>query len=788
MTVVGRVVAAGMIVAGSIVLGGSAQAAVTTGQTDSSGLGNASWRAAGSSGEAFLKDESAARVRLEKRADSSGQITSPSDGEVISNSSVTVSARTGLMQLRMGLYVDGPSTPSRQVASGGANQTLSGTFDADDVPNGTFTVTLKGEITGTRYASVSFRLRRPATAPGSVDARRQGTDKVLVTWSKGSEPDLQSYEVSNTQSGVVGRLPADGACAGSSCKAVLAVPSKAAGQRVGFTVKAFRGDGDGGSIASGDSPAAYVAFPAVPTAQPTKNKASDSARTPNDTKGVEALPTLPAKKQTAASSKPTARKPATTKLPDIPDTDPSGNLPLPAADEQSTTDKKDKDDVLAPADSGDGGDTAPVQSDGVKAQSNESPIGNIGQYGLYVAGGILLLLLGAHAGAWARRRALATGSAGGSGPPASGGIAAAAGGETKVADPHGGGGVQSQPVDGGTTRPAHAPATPSRRPAIILAVAKTRVPERSGTDSERLPGTRDQRLGGETGSSPADTRNRRPDRGSSSPIDGRERQLGAGMDAQPGGQGHRPPSWERDWSPGSEEDLSLGSSELWSAEEGTGPPVGDGRGHRPGSAAGAPSMRLGPDPEVALSFDVPAQGSSEATWSARPASPGRQPGPGRGVSFGAPGQTPTGSEMSASSGELGRWVRGEGPLGTQRLDAEWGSVAEPGDAGGVPGQQEGPGAHQGPVHIALPSSAVTDVPEAAAPTAAPAVRLEERWDDYLPPAPRSMEDSGFWERPQPGAADFWAADADGDDGGADGDSGKRDGRTQVSRRHKGAES
>jgi hypothetical protein len=26
-----------------------------------------------------------------------------------------------------------------------------------------------------------------------------------------------------------------------------------------------------------------------------------------------------------------------------------------------------------------------------------------------------------------------------------------------------------------------------------------------------------------------------------------------------------------------------------------------------------------------------------------------------------------------------------------------------------------------------------------------------------------MEDSGFWERPQPGAADFWAADENDDD-------------------------
>jgi hypothetical protein len=72
---------------------------------------------------------------------------------------------------------------------------------------------------------------------------------------------------------------------------------------------------------------------------------------------------------------------------------------------------------------------------------------------------------------------------------------------------------------------------------------------------------------------------------------------------------------------------------------------------------------------------------------------------------------------------------------------------------------------RGPVHISLPSSAVTDVPPSAAtPVIPPAVRIEDRWDDYLPPSPRSMEDSGFWERPQPGSTDFWAADNNEDDG------------------------
>ncbi|TMR95303.1 hypothetical protein EJK15_29615 [Nonomuraea basaltis] len=87
---------------------------------------------------------------------------------------------------------------------------------------------------------------------------------------------------------------------------------------------------------------------------------------------------------------------------------------------------------------------------------------------------------------------------------------------------------------------------------------------------------------------------------------------------------------------------------------------------------------------------------------------------------------------------------------------------------------------QEPARIALPSSAVTDVSEPSASIPLPAVRIEDRWDDYLPPSPRSMEDSGFWERPQPGAADFWAADDDDADGHGDDD----DKRAYAGRRSK----
>ncbi|GAA3123686.1 hypothetical protein [Nonomuraea salmonea] len=118
MTVVGKVVVTGAIAAGSIALGNPAQAAMTTQHAGSSILtasASSAWPAATSQ-------------------IAPGEITSPSDGEVVTSSSVPVSARAGLLQLKVGLYVEGPSTPSQTIGTGSGNQTISGTFNAGDAP------------------------------------------------------------------------------------------------------------------------------------------------------------------------------------------------------------------------------------------------------------------------------------------------------------------------------------------------------------------------------------------------------------------------------------------------------------------------------------------------------------------------------------------------------------------------------------------------------------------------------------------------------------------------------
>ncbi|MEV6150772.1 hypothetical protein AB0L53_10575 [Nonomuraea sp. NPDC052129] len=812
---VGRAIVATAVVAGTIVLGGSAQAAVVARQ----GAGP-------------------------------GEITSPSDGQVVTSGSVPISAHTGLMQLNMGVYVEGPSTTRQKVAGGGANQTISGTFDAGSAPNGTFNVVLKGEITGSTYATSTFKLRRPAAAPDNVAAALQGAEKIVVTWSKGSEPDLQSYEVATSQSGIVGRLPADSACSGSSCKAVLAVPTKAAGQRVGFTVKAFRGDGDGGSIESGNSGAAYVTIPAPPAAQPKKT--ATKQETPGTKKGVETLPTLPAKKHAQSTVAPTHKATTTKKtdkLPAMPDTDPKGNLPIPTAD---TTGDSGKTDGLAPNGTTGDADSAAIDSK-VKAQSSESAAGGIGQYGMYVAGGLVLLLLAAHGGAWARRRSLAAAGAGGSVPPSA------------AASPSLG--ISAQPSTDSVPPTASAP----RRPAVVLAVAKvrpvgehprtqspeqSRAPERSGAQTpERSRAT--ERLSAQA---PGASRTSPGRSGAQTPARSRMRALESHMQApeHPGSAASdRPSSGVSDptgpGAPGVGEStlggVTLGVSDRFSqgvagsggsdrldpgASDQFGPGISDSSGLEvsdrfgPGGSDGFGSGEseklrvVSPDRFNSTASDLLATRSAARRYAEGP-SAGRANGPVLGqaraqvraalplhlsdadmgaadpddwasgdqdgrtgagqVSWSSGGQddrTGAGQDSWSSGGQDGQagagrvsWVSGErdGRADAGRYDLVsvdqdgWRGAAQAGrepldQPGRIRAELDGRTVRQEPVRIALPSSAVIEVPESAAAVTPPAVRIEERWDDYLPPAPRAMEDSGFWERPQPGAGDFWAADDD----------------------------
>ncbi|ETK34429.1 hypothetical protein MPTA5024_19140 [Microbispora sp. ATCC PTA-5024] len=354
-----------------------------------------------------------------------GEILSPGDGQTIRTPGpVAISAKTDWYQVSMALYVEGPSVSRQKIASGGANQTISGSFDPGDAPNGTFTVTLYGEITNKTYKTSTFVLSRPPQTPSGVEARLKNASTVVVTWAKGAEPDLRSYEISSRKTGASGSVSADEACSGSTCQASVAVPAKAAGQKVDLAVRAFRSDGQGGAIGSPGAATASVSIPAPKPSATTSQK--------------------PASEKPQASKTGDRRLPTTTlpnPLPTVPKEHGNTKLKLPAVN--GTGD---------PA----GPEVAPAKSDApdVSAQSSFAPLGGL-SYGIYAAIAVVLLLIGAHLGALVRRR-----SGSGAGP----------------ARPVATTGPIGPSPTAGTTTGASARTKPSatRRPTVILANSKPR--------------------------------------------------------------------------------------------------------------------------------------------------------------------------------------------------------------------------------------------------------------------------------------------------------------------------
>ncbi|MEU8058893.1 hypothetical protein [Microbispora bryophytorum] len=378
------------------------------------------------------------------------EIVSPADGEVVKSSgAVAVSAKTDWYQISMALYVEGPSVSRQKIASGGANQTISGSFDPRDAPNGTFTVSLFGEVTHKTYATSTFVLSRPPEAPSGVEARLKNPSTILVGWAKGAEPDLQSYEITSVKAGKSGSVSADSACSGSTCQTSLALPAGMGGQKVDVSVRAFRSDGTGGSVASQRSAAAYVTVPAPkasaspspspsrkPAAQSVgKSRAAETAKTHQSTTVPNAEPALP---QNATLPKDT-------------------ELTLPQANGGS--------DQTEPV-------VAPDKADDPKMteQSSFLPLGGL-SFGVYVALAVVLLLTGANLGAWLRRKGLTSDSAGegrsGSSQPQP--VTGRTGASPEAATVASGAAAFS----GAATAKARGNA-PLRRPSVILARPKAR--------------------------------------------------------------------------------------------------------------------------------------------------------------------------------------------------------------------------------------------------------------------------------------------------------------------------
>lgn len=382
------------------------------------------------------------------------EILSPAEGEVVKSSgAVAVSAKTDWYQISMALYVEGPSVSRQKIASGGANQTISGAFDPGNAPNGTFTVSLFGEVTHKTYATSTFVLSRPPEAPSGVEAQLKNPSTILVRWAKGAEPDLQSYEITSVKAGKSGTVSADSACPGSICQTSLALPAGMGGQKVDVSVRAFRSDGTGGTVASQRSSAAYVTVPA-PKASPSPSP-------------------KPSKKPGQSVAKPPAHTPKTHQPAAVPNPEPA--LPKEATRPGDTELPKDTRLTLPEANGG-SDQTEPVvvpeKADDPKmtAQSSFLPLGGL-SFGVYVALAVVLLLTGANLGAWLRRKGLTSDTAGGgrSGGPAPGPVTGQTGVSPQAAMVASG----ADASIGAATAKARGKA-PVRRPSVILARPKAR--------------------------------------------------------------------------------------------------------------------------------------------------------------------------------------------------------------------------------------------------------------------------------------------------------------------------
>ncbi|MBE3008621.1 hypothetical protein IL992_05390 [Microbispora sp. NEAU-D428] len=398
------------------------------------------------------------------------EILSPADGEVVKSSgAVAVSAKTDWYQISMALYVEGPSVSRQKIASGGANQTISGSFDPGDAPNGTFTVSLFGEVTHKTYATSTFVLSRPPEAPSGVEAQLKNPSTILVSWAKGAEPDLQSYEITSVKAGKSGSVSADSACSGSTCQTSLALPAGLGGQKVDVSVRAFRSDGTGGTVASQRSAAVYVTVPAPkpsPSPSPTPSK----------------------KPGQAAVKSPAAKTPKPHQSTAVPNAEPA--LPQNTALPKDTEPPKDTELTLPEANGG-SDQTEPVvvpeKTDDPKmtAQSSFLPLGGL-SFGVYVALAVVLLLTGANLGAWLRRKGLTSDSAGegrsGRSEPRPTAVKTGASPQPATV-------ASGAAAFGGTASAKARGKAPVRRPSVILARPKAHesLPE-TGGDTETLLG------------------------------------------------------------------------------------------------------------------------------------------------------------------------------------------------------------------------------------------------------------------------------------------------------------
>ncbi len=205
-----------------------------------------------------------------------GSITSPAADAVISTgtsftASATVTANSATTTMRL-------TGPSGFDQSKSVNRDLSGsqtisidvsTAGGATRSNGQWTIMLSGGATGTRTFGTSFA---PAT-PTGFTAQGSGARDVAFSWTKGSEPDLSGYVLSDDQGTVIDSGISLSSCSASNCSYALYYPNDNPGTHVYRLAARRPGGGCSGcakELTSGTTSAsATLTTPPKPTPTPT---------------------------------------------------------------------------------------------------------------------------------------------------------------------------------------------------------------------------------------------------------------------------------------------------------------------------------------------------------------------------------------------------------------------------------------------------------------------------------------------------------------------------------------
>lgn len=184
----------------------------------------------------------------------SNDIVSPSEGEVIGAGPVVDikadlgTAESGELRLR-GPRDDAFHTVDKDWGDLRYRLDVS-CFDYDSscegehpAPNGIYTVRVAaqgplGLLEG--KGKQRFTLRVPPEQPEEVAADAKSARTVRIEWANGEEPDLAAYDVLNSSGARVARVPAEQACDGETCSALVDVPASKAGEQAVFAVQARR--------------------------------------------------------------------------------------------------------------------------------------------------------------------------------------------------------------------------------------------------------------------------------------------------------------------------------------------------------------------------------------------------------------------------------------------------------------------------------------------------------------------------------------------------------------------